>query len=384
MRITGQGRLSDFLGDFVVYRNLEPADARLAGLRARWRELGLDHYYIPRKTELEYARAVALFLKDAHALEHPGGRPPEWLLYIGDTLMNDVTAIENFATLGDWQVLGFIANENLNVEKTVEVKGITLFTNRWSGLVDFLRYLQERDFPVDERMVVVVDMDKTAIGARGRNDKPIDEARVDAVRETAALVLGDEFREEVFRPIYDQLKQPQYHYFTRDNQDYLTYICLMLSAGVYEFQSFLKALGAKELKSFPEFVAECGRRLEKGGFPGLSRVHAEVHGNMSREDPTPFKTFRYREYLTTLARMGVGDGKRSLPEILGHDIVITKEVEDMCRFLSERGVVLFTISDKPDEASVPSPEQAARGYQPLHRVLTRVVGHPIYEALREV
>jgi len=36
--------------------------------------------------------------------------------------------------------------------------------------------------------------------------------------------------------------------------------------------------------------------------------------------------------------------------------------------------LLFGVSDKPDEASVPSPEQAEEGMEPLHRLGTLAVG----------
>jgi hypothetical protein len=42
--------------------------------------------------------------------------------------------------------------------------------------------------------------------------------------------------------------------------------------------------------------------------------------------------------------------------------------------MAERGVLLFGISDKPDEASVPTIDQAAEGYRPIHRAVMKMYG----------
>ncbi len=39
----------------------------------------------------------------------------------------------------------------------------------------------------------------------------------------------------------------------------------------------------------------------------------------------------------------------------------------------ERGALIFGVSDKPDEASLPSEEQASAGLRPLHRLVTLAV-----------
>ena len=46
---------------------------------------------------------------------------------------------------------------------------------------------------LDERTVVVVDIDKTALGAKGRNDQVINEARLEGIFRTMDSVLGDNF-----------------------------------------------------------------------------------------------------------------------------------------------------------------------------------------------
>ena len=64
--------------------------------------------------------------------------------------------------------------------------------------------------------------------------------------------------------------------------------------------------------------------------------------------------------------------------ILAEEIVITREVADVCRFLREKGVLLFGLTDKPDESSIPRLELAQKGYLSLHRVPMKVVGNSIY------
>ena len=64
--------------------------------------------------------------------------------------------------------------------------------------------------------------------------------------------------------------------------------------------------------------------------------------------------------------------------ILAEEIVITQEVADVCRFLGGKGVLLFGLTDKPDESSIPRLDLAPKGYLPLHRVTMKVVGSSIY------
>ena len=60
--------------------------------------------------------------------------------------------------------------------------------------------------------------------------------------------------------------------------------------------------------------------------------------------------------------------------LLSREIVITQEVRELAQDWRKAGVLTFGISDKPDEASVPSPELSAEGYLPLHQVEMAVVG----------
>jgi hypothetical protein len=72
--------------------------------------------------------------------------------------------------------------------------------------------------------------------------------------------------------------------------------------------------------------------------------------------------------------MGHLDDGASIPDLLSHEILITQEVRQVALAWKEQGALLFGLSDKPDEASVPGPELAARGHLPIHRVETHAVG----------
>ena len=54
MKVYGISEISEFLGDFVVYRNLEPVDPRLPGLGELRVEAGLPGDVIPRKSQPDY------------------------------------------------------------------------------------------------------------------------------------------------------------------------------------------------------------------------------------------------------------------------------------------------------------------------------------------
>ncbi len=359
--------LYDFLGDLVVYRNLAPADERL-------RSPQLVGGAIPRKTEPAYAQAILRILGQAQALR--SDQRLQRLIYIGDTAMNDGQAIRNLAQ--HLPIYGFIGNERMGESKRIEIEDGVMLANRWEALVDFVHFVQGEGFVFDETTAVLLDLDKTAFGARGRNSHAIDAARVEAVRRTVEEVLGGDFSEGEFRAVYDELNQSQYHPFTADNQDYLAYICLMVSGGVYDFAQLLADLEARRLSTFAQFIEACAGRAIGDE---LAPVHREVYANFQRGDPTPFKSFRYREYEETVRRMDRLPDEVGEERILAEEIVITREVTDVCRFLQGRGILLFGLTDKPDESSIPRPELAQKGYLPLHRVTMKVVGNAIYRDL---
>lgn len=361
--------LADWLNDRIVYRNLTPGDPTLPSLREVWREIGLEAYRIPRKTEPVYAAAVMRFLEAAQSAR--SAPPLRSLLFIGDTHMNDGTAARNLAA--HLPLRGFIGADRLNEPEAVKYDSILMIANRWARLADFPEWAQREGLTCDERTAVLIDVDKTFVGARGRNDRVIDNARVAAVRQTVEELLGGDFDEGGFRGVYDKLNEQSYHHFTGDNQDYLAYICLMVVGGVFPADELWAELNAGRLTGFTQFVTLCDARHQRMG-QGLPLAHREVTVNVRQGDPTPFKSFRYREYFTTVGRMDCLPDETPQADLLAGEILITGEVAQIAQRLSEMGVLTFGISDKPDEASSPPRSLAEEGGQPIHRVQMKVFG----------
>jgi hypothetical protein len=375
MKNCGRASVYEFLGDFIVYRNLVPMDDRLPPLAETRPLVGLAEGVVPRKSALDYARVIVRLLRQARALEGPEASIAR-LVYVGDTRLNDGTAFANICRAGDWPGLAFIGAERgepARVEVIEQEAGKLFLANRWSALADFDRFCQEQGFPVDVQAAVIVDLDKTALGARGRNDQVIDRARVEAVRRTVGDLLGEGFEPESFRVAYDCLNQPEFHPFTSDNQDYLAYVCLILGSGLYDLELVIDEVRAGRLASFQQFIAEVDERA--GQLPSdLRAIHASIYDCVQQGDPTPFKAFRYNEFLTTVGRMGQLDDGMPVAELLAKEIVVTQEVREMALAWRGQGALLFGLSDKPDEASVPSDDLAAQGYRPIHRAETHAVG----------
>ncbi len=201
----------------------------------------------------------------------------------------------------------------------------------------------------------------------------IDLARVQAVRDTVADLLGPSFDPDSFEKAYLKLNQVEFHPFTRDNQDYLAYICLILGSGMYELQELIQNIQTKQFEFIQAFMDQVDSRLNE--LPqALGEIHRQIYANVQAGDPTPFKAFRRNEFLVTTSRMGYLPDDTPLQELLTHEILLTREVQVLAQKWLQKGAMLFALSDKPDEASLPTAEQAAQGYQPIHRTLTHVVG----------
>ncbi len=371
MKAYGRARVSDFLGDAVVYRNLQPLDPALPSLADVRAEIGLPAGVVPRKSTPEYAAVIVRILRAA--------RPTlKRVLFLGDTRLNDGRAFANICAAGDWTGLAFIGAECSNESPAYDVEQLDerarlYAANRWAALPEFDAWREAQGFRVDGDTAVLIDLDKTTLGARGRNDHVIDRVRVEAAFQTIRALLGDEFDPDAFETAYHSLNQVEFHPFTTDNQDYLVYLCLILGGGVFTLDRLIDEIRSGEMPSFEGFLAEVsGRAAELS--PALREIHREVAARVEAGDPTPFKAFRRNEYLATAARMGQLDAKTPVEQKLSEEIVLTREVQVQALAWGEAGALLFGLSDKPDEASVPAPEQAAQGAQPIHRIETDVVG----------
>ena len=375
MKSYGRTSVHEFLGDLIVYRNLVPVDPRLPPLDEIREQVGLPTGLIPRKSMPAYARVIVHLLRQARALDAPTASI-ERLVYVGDTRLNDGTAFANICRAGGWPGLAFIGAETKAPEKieVVEQDGGTLYlTNRWTTLADFDRFCCEQGYPLDERTAVIVDLDKTALGARGRNDHVIDEVRLEAVRRTIGDLLEDRFDQEGFQVAYNRLNQPEFHPFTTDNQDHLAYMCLILGSGQYALETLVDEIRSGRLRNFEQFIKAVEERTAE--LPDrLCQIHQRIYQAVKKEDPTPFKDFRYAEYRATVDRMGTLEDGTTATEMLEKEIVITQEVREMALKWRKQGALLFGLSDKPDEASIPTEDLAVQGYQPIHRVQTHTVG----------
>jgi hypothetical protein len=385
VRNYGRTSVHEFLGDFVVYRNLSPMDERLPTLDDVRARAGVPPDVTPRKSHAAYARVIVEMLRAARGIALPRVEL-ERLIYIGDTRMNDGTAFANIATAAGWSGMAFIAAETDHpappqiVDRQAAPGRTTLYlADSWASIAaapdqrSFEEACRERGFPIDEQTAVVVDLDKTALGARGRNDHVINQARVEAVRRTVGGFLGDAFDSQSFRTAYDVLNQAEYHPFTSDNQDYLAYICLILQSELYDLDALIEHVNRGQVASFNHFIQQVEDRADP--LPtSLREIHERIYERVKAGDPTPFKTFRYNEYRATVERMGCLSDESPVEELLESEIVITQEVREAALRWKASGAVLFGLSDKPDEASLPTARLRAEGYHPIHRVETHAVG----------
>ena len=262
----GLTSLHEFLGENVIYRRLVPLDCRLPALADLRAPLGLENGVVPRKAQADYGRVVVEMLRQARTVDLPGAAI-ERVLYIGDTALNDGTAFRNICAAGGWPGWCFIGRDTLDQPSRVDVDGSLYVANRWSALSDFLRFVEGQGFVLDREVAVVIDLDKTAIGARGRNDQVINAARIEGVQRTVSDLLGTAFDEGAFQPAYDELNQSAYYGLTADNQDYVAYICLMLGAGVFELHTVVDEVRSGAMARFTDFIGEvqCRRpELEPG------------------------------------------------------------------------------------------------------------------------
>jgi hypothetical protein len=393
-------RLDELWGDFMVYRDLEPADPRLPGWRELRRALELAGPWPPRKAEPAYGRVVAAILQQARRRDRPRGRIRQ-LLYVGDTRMNDGTAFANLCAAGGWPGWCFIGRDAPGEPARADLQPPFCTANRWASLAGFADTLQRLGVEFVEETAVVIDMDKTAVGARGRNDAVIDRVRTDAVRSTAAGLLGPGFDPAAFDAAYRELNQPAWHPFTADNQDFLAYVCLLAGAGLARLEDLQAEARAGRLGTFAEFLARADALSAGLARAGLAGLHHRFRTRVRRGDPTPFTEFRRAEYRATAACFGGGGGSATghpakiagkgqppvrIPTngpwmdetpaevLLASRIVITEEVRAFARRARRQGALVFGLSDKPPESAAPSPTQAAGGGQSLHRLATVSVG----------
>ena len=109
-----------------------------------------------------------------------------------------------------WRGWAFICSEREEASCITEKDGICI-ANRWSALSDFVSRATSQGATLDGSTAVIVDIDKTALGARGRNDRAIDGARLAAMEAMLAEVLGASYDPGLFHEVYRQLNVPLRH-----------------------------------------------------------------------------------------------------------------------------------------------------------------------------
>ena len=375
MKNYGRTSISEFLGDFIVYRNLVPVDSRLPALPEIGKAIGLARGIIPRKIDEAYGSVVVELLKKARSFDEANSEIKK-LVYLGDTTMTDVTAFVNICRVGGYQGIAFIGAENGEPPhmKELQQNGCTIcYANRWALLKEFDALCRRKDFLPNTNTAVVADIDKTILGARGRNDLVIDRVRIDAAERVIHEKMSDRFNHHSFQKAYDTLKRQEYHSFTSDNQDYLVYICLAVGSGVLSLDSLLGQIKSGTVKSFNEFIESVESRV--AALPADMRaIHNNVYECVRDNDLTPFKVFRLNEFKLTAERMGCLDDAVPPDEMLKKEIVLTEEVRDFILSWKLQGTVVFGLSDKTDEASLPTGDVSVRGFQPIHHIMTHAIG----------
>lgn len=399
----GLTSLDELVGDLVVYRNLEPISRQVPGLKSARHQLGLPTPSVPRKQDESYAQVALWILQQVQERRDSAVKE---LLFIGDTLSGDGNTFQGMRTLRratelpldngalarheDAEVLPsacFIGNEKAaEPEQFVADEETGMFeANRWSQLVDWIRWAQGNGLRLDENTAVVLDLDKTAIGARGRNNRAIDVARLKGLYRTVGNLLGDKFNAALFAQHYEKLNRARYHHLTGDNQDYLAYICLVLNNEGLDCTDLLERIEGGAVQTFEQFVRYAEVCIAGGGRVGeaMRQAHESVNMAVSMGDPTPFKQFRREEFVATLEHMNnLGD---SVPaeERFSQEICITQEVRETVLWLKARGCLIISFSDKPDESSVPHVTRH-RDKLPIHKAKTHATGVSIADQLRKL
>ncbi len=360
--IVGKGSLSELFGDFVVFRSMVPVDKRVPSVTEALESLGLPPGKPPRKREPGYGKAAVWLLEKMHEVQNQGV-PIQELLFVGDT-SGDLRAFREIRDAAGWKGAIFLGKDGTGALRRDEPD---VWRGDWAEVIPWVEEIRRQGFALGGTTVAVVDIDKTAIGARGRNHGAIDKARMDAMRIVITEALGDDFDSEAFVRAYREVNRSEYHLITEDNQDYIAYTCLVLSSGLISLEALRQEVRGSRLKSFGDFFEMVNRSIGASTSDGFRKIHESVARSLEAGDPTPFKAFRREELRQTIARMDALPDHTPMEELLSEEICITGEVWKAGARLKERGVLLTSFSDKPDEASV-APDGMA-----VHRAIAKIV-----------
>ncbi|RRR66563.1 MAG: hypothetical protein EI684_20540 [Candidatus Viridilinea halotolerans] len=344
--------IADLTGDAVLYRDLEPCDAALPRLATLRTALRMPPATMPpRKRDRDYARlALALALA---ARRHYGGPPLTALAVIGDT-ENDRLLATHLAALGELPTYGFIGEDRPVAAESIAWQTNIATATRWHLIHAWAATLEERGVNWAST-ALLIDLDKTLLGPRGRSDGAIDDARAEG-----ALVIAHTIYPQLdvpaFRRNYAELCRQEWHGYTLDNQDYVVATALFAAAGALDLVALRRAIDAERTPTFAEELQASAAQLPSGLLP----LHQELSSRVADGDPTPFKAFRRAELTATLERMA--DGR----------LTLCSEIYHLGLRLKAQGTLCLAASDKPTESAIPSAEQQALGMLPLHRMPAQV------------
>lgn len=352
----------------IAYRSLRPCDSRLADFAIP--------QVPPRKIDRAYAQIVGELLQRARTFDAPGATIRR-IIMLGDNAPTDGVAFENLCAVNDWSGEALIVDERFaqhDEERHIEdqvrriAPRIELHElSSWIGLLDWA----EGAGPVDESTAVVIDVDKTLLGARGRNDKVVDRARSTAMYAAVAELVGSAFDPIIFEEARSTFNARAMHPFTGDNQDYVGFLCLVVASGVLTTDQLSRAIQDGSFENLEQLIAS----IDADPGPQAQRLRIlqqPIVERMLAGNPTPFQSFRLREYQETIACMGI-ERPMSLEQRLRDELVLTGEVLAVAQHWQAQGALLFALSDKPDEAALPSPDLSRQGYLPLHWMQTHII-----------
>ncbi len=334
-----KGKISDLIGDNIFFRELRPLNPDLVPIEVVLYRLNLDR--VPRKKDPEYPRVISCYLNLLGDFDR--------ILFLGDTLLNDKNFAIGLTALGEYDVFAVITRESGEKFELKQERNI-LYSNRWSFILELPEYLAKMDFYIDEKTAVIIDIDKTMIGARGRNDHAIDLARAWAVYKLLKKAEIEMNFHDFFK-LYKRVNSPDFFDITHDNQDIVAFVAIALSSGIVE-----------EITS----VEETARKLIRTKNSFLSFIGKEVLENLEKRAPTLFPTFREMEYFSTIEFMDRFDDTTPLEKLLKEEILITGEIFDL---LENSLATVIALTDKPERSSLP-PEGV--NLPPIHKKLAKI------------
>jgi len=139
-------------------------------------------------------------------------------------------------------------------------------------------------------------------------------------------------------------------------------------------KTLLSGMEDASIPSFDHFIRLLEGRKEDLAKAGMLSIHEQVFAAWDAGDPTPFKAFRYQEYVTTARAFDPRPPAGPIEGELDSRILATEEVRAAAERLGRQGVLLFGLSDKPDEATYPPPAGPGAGGAPRHHCRTLSVG----------